>query len=150
MKSPKGEFFIKRYRLEHLVPLALTILSCYFLVHDFQQNLMYLAGASINIIGLSIWWSAKITLAENWSPGYGQPKLKRLVTHGIYSKIRHPLYWGINMTLLGLLLLHRNIFLIVPSVIIIIYFFRRMYNEDKFLMKKLGNTYLKYKKKTWI
>jgi protein-S-isoprenylcysteine O-methyltransferase Ste14 len=150
MGRQKADFLIKRYQIEHLVPLALTILSAYFWVNNFQQNWIYFSGLIINIIGLLIWWSAKITLAENWNAGYGKPRIKNLVTQGIYSKIGHPLYWGINLTLIGLSLIHLNIFLIIPSWVIVIYFFRRMRIEDKFLIKKLGKKYLEYKKRTWI
>jgi protein-S-isoprenylcysteine O-methyltransferase Ste14 len=150
MERQKADFLIKRYQLEHLVPLALTILSLYFWFSNFQQTILYFAGLSINIIGLFIWWSAKITLSENWDAGYGQPKIKKLVTRGIYSKICHPLYWGINLTLIGQCLIHLNIFLIILSIIIVLYFFWRMKIETKFLIKTLGKKYLDYKKKTWI
>jgi protein-S-isoprenylcysteine O-methyltransferase Ste14 len=150
MKGEKSGYFIKRYRLEHLVPFALTILSIYFWVTFFSQDLLKIVGITINIIGLIIWWSAKLTLAENWAAGYGKPKIKQLVTHGIYSKIRHPLYWGINLTLIGLSLMYLNIFFIIVSLAIVIYFFRRMRAEDKFLIEELRGEYFDYKKKTWI
>lgn len=150
MERKKADFFIKRYQLEHIVPFAITVLSVYFWFNNFQQNIIYYLGLIINIAGLIIWWSAKITLAENWSAGYGKPKIKTLVTQGVYSKICHPLYWGINLTLIGSSLIHLNIFLIIPSLIITAYFFRRMSIEDKFLVKELGEKYLNYKKKTWV
>jgi len=150
MERKKTDFLIKRYQLEHVIPLALTVLSFYFWFNNFQQGLLYYTGLVINIVGLIVWWSAKITLAENWNAGYGQPKIKTLVTSGVYSRICHPLYWGINLTLIGLSLIHLNIFLIIPSLIIIVYFFRRMRTEDKFLVKELGKKYLDYKKKTWV
>ena len=150
MERKRADFFIKQYQLEHLVPLALTILSIYFVFNNFQQNWVYFTGLIINVIGLFIWWSAKVTLSENWDAGYGQPKIKKLVTRGIYSKICHPLYLGINLTLIGLCLIHLNIFLIIPSILIVAYFFWRMKVETKFLIKTLGKKYLDYKKKTWI
>lgn len=138
---------MKKY---HIVPLLLsfTFLSIFFWFNNFQQTWIYFTGLVINILGLFIWWSAKITLAEKWYPGWGQPKIKKLVTRGVYSKIRHPLYWGINFTLIGLCLIRLNIFLIILSLLIIAYFFWRMDIETKFLIKTLGKKYLDYKKKT--
>jgi len=150
MERKKADFFIKRYQLEHLVPLALTILSVYFWINNFAQTWIYFTGLIINIVGLIIWWSAKVTLSENWDAGYGQPKVKKLVTWGIYSKICHPLYWGINLTLIGLCLIHLNIYLVIPSLAIVVYFFWRMKVETRFLIKTLGKKYLDYKNKTWI
>jgi protein-S-isoprenylcysteine O-methyltransferase Ste14 len=150
MLRQKTDFLIKRYQLEHLIPLSLTIFSVYLWFDRFLPSWIYFTGLIINIVGLVIWWSAKITLSENWDAGYGQPRIKKLVTRGIYSKICHPLYLGINLTLIGLTLIHLNLFLSLTSLIIVIYFFRRMSIEDKFLTKKLGKKYLDYKKKTCI
>jgi protein-S-isoprenylcysteine O-methyltransferase Ste14 len=150
MKEEKQRYVIKRYQLEHLVPLALTILSVYFWITFFNQDSIKIIGIVINIIGLIIWWSAKITLGENWDAGYGNPKIKQLVTHGIYSKIRHPLYWGINLTLIGLALLYLTIWFSIISLLIVVCFFYRMRIEDKYLLEKLGEEYRNYKAKTWI
>jgi len=150
MKDEKQGYFIKRYQLEHLVPLALTILSIYFWIIFINHSLLKIIGMGINIIGLIIWWSAKLTLGENWDAGYGKPKIKRLVTHGIYSKIRHPLYWGINLTLIGLIPLYPRFWFSIISLLIIIYFFYRMMAEDDYLLEKLGEEYRNYKRETWI
>jgi protein-S-isoprenylcysteine O-methyltransferase Ste14 len=150
LSKNKGRLLIKRYQLEHLVPLILTILSVYFWFSSFRQGWVYFIGLFINILGLIIWWLAKFALSDNWNAGYGKPIIKKLVTNGIYSKISHPLYLGINLTLAGQCLIHLNIFLIIPSLVIIIYFFWRMKIETKFLTKTLGKKYLDYRNKTWI
>jgi protein-S-isoprenylcysteine O-methyltransferase Ste14 len=150
MKEEKQKYFIKRYQLEHLVPLALTILSAYFWVTFLDYDLIRILGMIINIVGLIIWWSAKITLGENWDAGYGKPKIKQFVTRGVYSKIRHPLYWGINLTLLGLILLYTKVWFLIISLLIIVFFFYRMRVEDKYLLEKLGEEYRNHKVKTWI
>lgn len=145
----KSDLIMKKYKIYPLLYL-LTILSVYFWFNNFQQTIIYFLGLSINLIGLIVWWSAKITLAENWYGGHGTPKIKKLVKSGIYSKICHPIYWGINLTLIGLCLIHLNILLIILSILIMIYFFWRMSVETKFLTKTLGKRYLDYKKKTWV
>lgn len=144
------ELFIKRYQLEHLVPLALTIVSIYFWIIFFSYDFLKIIGITINILGLIIWWSAKLTLAENWDAGYGKPSIKKLVTHGIYSKIRHPLYLGINLTLFGLIFLYPKTWLVITLLLIIFYFFYRMHVENNYLLEKLGQEYKDYKKKTWF
>jgi protein-S-isoprenylcysteine O-methyltransferase Ste14 len=150
MNRKKEDDLIKRYRLEHLVPLAITILSTYFWISKFKTNGVYFSGILISLSGLVIWWLAKFTIGENWSAGYGNPKIKKLVTNGIYFKIRHPLYFGINLTLLGLCLVHQNIILSLLSLIIVVYFFYRMKLETEFLVKTLGKSYIDYMKRTWF
>jgi protein-S-isoprenylcysteine O-methyltransferase Ste14 len=150
MGLKKSDCSISRYQLEHLVPLALTVISVYFWFKFFQPTLLWCAGLTFNIIGLVIWWSAKLTLAENWGVGYGNPKIKKLVTWGIYSKIRHPLYLGIILTLFGLALIYPKAWFILVSLLISIYFARRMHVEDRYLIETLGKKYRDYKKGTWI
>jgi len=55
MERKKEDKIIKRYQLEHLVPFALTLLSIFFWIKFFQQNLFTIFGLTINIIGLIIW-----------------------------------------------------------------------------------------------
>ncbi len=150
MAKDKDDRLIKRYQLEHLVPLGCTIISIYFWFNYFQQNWIYFSGLIINLIGLLIWWSAKIKIGENWSAGYGKPQIKNLITTGIYSKLRHPLYWGINFTLFGIGLISLNVWISAISLLIIVYFFIRMHIETRYLEKALGKKYLLYEKKTWL
>jgi protein-S-isoprenylcysteine O-methyltransferase Ste14 len=150
MKHKKPDFLIGRYQLEHLVPLALTIISAYFWFNFFQSNLLGYAGLTFNLIGLIIWWSAKLTLAENWDAGYGKPKIKKLVTLGIYSKIRHPLYSGIILTLIGLAFMYPKVWFILVNLLIVVYFIRRMRVEDRYLTETLGKRYRDYQRRTWI
>jgi protein-S-isoprenylcysteine O-methyltransferase Ste14 len=141
---------IKRYRLEHLVPLGVSLISIYFWINYFQISLLSIFGLLINIFGLFVWWAAKIELGENWGAGYGKPRVKKLITTGIYSYFSHPLYLGVNLTLIGLFLLYPKIWFIIITGIIVIYFFSRMRIETVFLSKELGKKYIDYRKKTWF
>jgi len=82
--------------------------------------------------------------------GFGKPKIDKLVTHGIYSKILHPMYWGVNLTFVGLVLLYPKPWFILLCLFIILYFFYRMRIETSYLSEKLGEEYQKHKKETWI
>ncbi|MFA6136365.1 MAG: isoprenylcysteine carboxylmethyltransferase family protein [Candidatus Paceibacterota bacterium] len=150
MQEEKIENFIKKYHLRHFISIALTLISIYFWVNFLDWNLWEIVGAIINIIGLAVWWLAKLTLSKNWGMGFGKPQIKQLVTHGIYSKIRHPMYCGINLTLIGLILLYPKIWFIIISLLVIIYFLYRMRAENKYLSEKLGDEYRNYVKKTWF
>ena len=150
MIKEKLEYLIKKFYLKYLISVALTITSIYFWITFADSNFLDIVGVIINISGLIIWWVAKLTLAENWNMGFGKPKINQLVTHGLYSKIRHPMYWGVNLTLIGLILLYPEFWFFIISLLIIIYFFSRMRVEDTYLSDKLGKEYRDYKEKTWI
>ncbi|MFA6301379.1 MAG: isoprenylcysteine carboxylmethyltransferase family protein [Candidatus Paceibacterota bacterium] len=143
------KYFAKRYYLKYSIPTLLTLFSIYFWITFFNFNFIKIVGIVINIVGLTVWWLAKLTLAKNWGVGFGKPKIKQLVTHGIYSKILHPMYWGINLTLVGLVLLYPKIWFSIINLLIIFYFFYRMKIEDSYLSEKLGEKYQNYKGKTW-
>ncbi len=148
MTQEKIEYLIKKFHLKYSIPVTLTIISIYFWTTFLDPNFLDIAGVIINVLGLVVWWLAKLTLAENWNIGFGKPKINQLVTHSIYSKIRHPMYWGINLTFTGLILLNPEFWFSIISLFIIVYFFSRMRIEDKYLSEKLGKEYLDYKEKT--
>lgn len=146
----KIERLFKTPFFKYFLPVSLTVISAYFWVNFIEINFIKIIGLTINMLGLIMWWTGKLTLAQNWNVGFGKPKLSQLVTHGIYSKVRHPMYWGINLTLVGLALIYPKIWFIVISLIVIFYFIFRMKRENKYLMETLGEEYQNYKNKTWI
>jgi len=150
MNQEKTENFLKRYHLKHSLPVALTLLSVYFWATFLNRDFLKIAGAIINVAGLAMWWSAKLTLAGNWGMGFGTPGIKQLVTRGIYAKIRHPMYWGIILTIIGLVLLYPEIRFSIVSLLVVVYFFSRMRRESRYLSEKLGEEYRDYARKTWF
>lgn len=150
MKQEKIENLIKKFHLKDSFLVLVMILSVYFWVSFLESNFLKIAGLVINIAGLVMWWWAKLTLAQNWNIGFGKPRIRQLVTRGIYSKICHPMYWGINLTFLGLIFLFPNIWFSIISALIIIYFFFRMKVENDYLSTTLGDEYRNYKRQTWI
>ena len=136
--------------MEYSISGALTIVSIYFWITFLNYNFLKIVGIAINIAGLVMWWSARMTLAENWDTGFGRPKIRQLVTHSIYSKICHPIYLGIILTLTGLVLIYPKIWFLMICLLAIIYFFYRMKTESKYLSEKLGEEYQNYKGKTWF
>jgi protein-S-isoprenylcysteine O-methyltransferase Ste14 len=150
MLQEKIEYLISKFYFKYSIPIVMTFLSVYFWVAFLNSNSFKIIGLIINIAGLIFWWSAKLTLSANWGVGFGKPKIKQLVTHGIYSKISHPMYWGIILTLTGLAFLNTKIWFTTACLLIIIYFIYRMIIENNYLSKQLGEKYKNYKRKTWI
>ena len=150
MKQEKTKNVIRRFHLEYSISIVLIFLSIYFWITFLNHSLIKIIGLLTNIVGLIMWQSARMTLGENWNTDLGKPEIKRLVTHGIYSKIRHPIYWGMILTLIGLILLNPNLWFSIVSLLIMIYFFYRMGLENNYLSENLGEKYENYKRKTWI
>ena len=67
----------------------------------------------------------------------------RLNITGIYSLVRHPLYFGNFFMWLGLAMMTGNFWFIIAFTLAYwVYYERIMYAEEQFLRKKFGQTYL--------
>ncbi|KAL6055492.1 hypothetical protein QOT17_016707 [Balamuthia mandrillaris] len=55
------------------------------------------AGVLAEAAGLYLFWRSHYDLAENWSPSLELRHEHRLVTSGVYTYVRHPLYLSVFM-----------------------------------------------------
>ena len=74
-------------------------------------------------------------------------EVKKLITGGIYSKIRHPIYLGRILLNVGFLIIIPLLpMLIIAIAFILVWFLLALYEENT-LIKKFGKKYKNYKKK---
>lgn len=106
-----------------------------------------LIGAVLCVLGISFAIWARFHLGKNWS---SHPTLKEgheLVTSGPYRFVRHPIYTGILLAELGTALAVGYIWLIL-LVFGAVVFVRRVFIEEKIMMKQFPDAYPEYKKHT--
>lgn len=73
-----------------------------------------------------------------------------LVTHGLYSRIRNPIYVFGALTIAGIVLfIGQPILLVILAVIVPLQIYR-VKNEEKVLAAKFGDEYRAYKARTWF
>jgi len=70
--------------------------------------------------------------------------IEKIVTTGIYSKIRHPGYLGLILMYFGVAFLFHNILAIVGSIILSSLQILTALAEEKYLIKKLREEYEEY------
>lgn len=68
-----------------------------------------------------------------------------LVTTGLYSKIRHPLYAGLVLIFLGYFLFSGTVTAVVHLAFLVLYLPFGIYFEEKKLVAQFGKAYQKYK-----
>ena len=74
-------------------------------------------------------------------------KPDQLITKGMNKWVRHPLYLGTILSMLGIFLLSPNDLLLSLVVVTIIYVFVGSYLEEQKLIAQFGEDYIKYQKK---
>ncbi|HWB34024.1 MAG TPA: isoprenylcysteine carboxylmethyltransferase family protein [Candidatus Paceibacterota bacterium] len=96
-------------------------------------------------IGLAVW--ARVYLGRNWGMPMSVKDSPELVTTGPYAYVRHPIYTGVLLAVLGSALATSWIWLIwlLASGV---YFIYSATQEEKLLMKEFPEAYPAYKKRT--
>ena len=130
-------------------PLVLFVLAIPFLYwteevsHDYQSACTILA-VILSIIGFVIRAYTIGTTPKGTSGRNTQTQLaEQLNTTGIYSLVRHPLYLGNYFMWIGIVVFSFNLyFVIVVSLLYIIYYERIMFAEERFLEKQFGQSFL--------
>ena len=106
-----------------------------------------IAGLVLLVASLSLLSWARAILGNSFSI---TPQAKALVTRGIYSKVRHPVYVFGALLITGIALYIPLHWLLLSLVVIVPMQIARARAEEKVLIEKFGEEYLSYKSKTWL
>ena len=140
-----------------LVLLFITVTAFAFseVIYTYFSPIIFLQHIEIQYIGLfllviSLIWIvvAQAQMSTSWRIGIDEKNKTRLVTEGVFSISRNPIFLGMIVTLLGLFLILPNAitFCILVTVFIVIQIQVRL--EEEFLLKQHGNDYTNYQSKT--
>src|SRR5208337_4851939 len=98
-------------------------------------TLMRLLGLSLIVVGLGLLTLARIQFEKGFSKQPG------LVTRGVYSRVRHPIYLFSFVAFAGLLLYLNKLLGILPLLAIQLVLFHRARREDQELAALYGDQY---------
>jgi protein-S-isoprenylcysteine O-methyltransferase Ste14 len=104
-------------------------------------------GLTIFILGLALAVWARVYLGRNWGMPMSQKADPELVTTGPYSKVRHPIYSGIILAMVGTGIAVSPYWLIT-AVIIGAYFLYSAVVEERTMAKTFPEAYPPYKHAT--
>jgi protein-S-isoprenylcysteine O-methyltransferase Ste14 len=128
--------------------LSLVVIA--FCVYEYAHppwDAYRVAGLILMIAALIPLITARIQLGKSFSL---TPQARQLVTHGIYSRIRNPIYVFSTFVLIGLFLFVGNPHLFLFLVVLIPLQLFRARAEARILEQHFGDQYRQYKASTWF
>ena len=104
-------------------------------------------GLTLGASGLAGVIAARYTLGRAFSV---RAKATLLVTTGIYSRIRNPIYISAEILLLGIAIMLRSIWPVAMLIMVIPLQVWRARREADVLEEKFGEKYREYRGRTWF
>jgi len=141
------EILVKFFSIKFVDLVLFLFFSIFAFIYFWRNSIIQHIGILVITVGLLIWYLGLRALGQHF---HIFPEPKSLVTHGIYSKIRNPIYIGSFLAFAGLSIFTMSIIVIVLTLIQIPLQLTRISAEEKRLIKKYGEKYLTYKAQTWI
>jgi protein-S-isoprenylcysteine O-methyltransferase Ste14 len=107
------------------------------------------AGAAVMVASLWLFWRSHADLGQNWSVSLELRENHELVSHGVYRRIRHPMYASIWLWGLAQGMLLANWFAgwsVIPAFAAM--YFIRMPREEQLMCEEFGDSYREYARHT--
>lgn len=98
--------------------------------------------------GLVVAIVARRTLAKNWSGAVALKEDHELITTGLYQYVRHPIYTGMLLMILGTALSLATLGAAIGFLIIVVGVLLKLKQEEALLTQHFAQDYLSYKKHT--
>jgi len=131
------------------LPLALSAWALWFILRTTSgsRELARWIGLAVAVIGLAGVFVSRYTLGKSFSI---KAKATALVTTGIYSRIRNPIYVSGVVFIIGIAIMLWRLYLLGLLVVIIPMQIWRARNEARVLEEKFGEEYREYRRRTWF
>lgn len=117
----------------------------YTLKHFDHRERLEIIGLCLSLFFVVLWTIARINLGSAFTV---LPEVKKLKTHGLYSKFRHPIYLFSGLSYLSLLLILNYIYLYLIGLLLFAVQIYRTQLEWHKLRQIFGMEYDEYCRKT--
>ena len=128
------------------LPAALFIVA-FVLTRGLPWTAMRVAGVALMVPAFVLWGIAHVQLGDSFSV---RAEARQLVTRGLYSRFRNPIYLFGGMGVAGFILaIERPLFLLAFLVLVPLQIVRSR-REGRVLEEKFGDEYREYARHTWV
>jgi len=104
-------------------------------------------GLAVFVLGLALAIWARVYLGRNWGMPMSQKAEPELVTTGPYSRVRHPIYTGIILAMIGTTIAV-SLYWLVAVALIGTYFLYSAVVEERTMASVFPGSYPQYKRST--
>jgi protein-S-isoprenylcysteine O-methyltransferase Ste14 len=112
-----------------------------------SNPLLGVTGAAICALGMGFAIWARVYLGRNWGMPMSQKEQPEITTTGPYAYVRHPIYAGFLLAMLGSAVGQTFIWL-VPFVVVGVYFTYSARREEKLMLQQFPEAYRAYMRTT--
>lgn len=96
---------------------------------------LFWAGVGLLVIGTFIIIVGVLQLNVNLSPFPSPLPKSKLIVHGIYKYMRHPIYTGIFMGFLGFSIIADSGYkLLISAILLLLFYFKSIYEEKRLML----------------
>ncbi len=125
---------------------AFLVLAAIAVLH-WHNDVHHWIGAVIAIPSFCLWMLARYQLGDSFAV---RAAAKKLVTHGLYSKIRNPIYIFGGLSFIGVFLAQGWYIWTVIFLVFNVGQYARSKREEQVLAQAFGDEYRDYKARTWF
>jgi protein-S-isoprenylcysteine O-methyltransferase Ste14 len=138
----------KTTKAKLIIPVIYFLATNTLFVTTFEATPIKIIGITVAEVAFVLWIIARVQLGNAFSIA---PKSKFLVKKGLYSKLRHPVYYFSVMAVIGIGIFISNIYAaLIVLALIILEVIRIKKKEEVLLTQSFGEKYIKYKQETWF
>jgi len=138
---------LKFYLFLGMQGLAVLVLLVFVAVWPGPWNVQRVVGSLLLLIGTALVFTARFQLGRSFSV---TPQARKLITHGLYSRIRNPIYVFGTIAISGLCLILQRPYVWILVLFVIAMQTARARKESQVLEAKFGDEYRTYRSRTWF
>jgi len=137
-------------RLQHIIPVAIGFWLLFgskphwaglrFQLLPQAPNI-WLTGLLVTALGVAIAIWARLSLGANWSGSVTLKSDHELIRRGLYRWIRHPIYSGILLGMIGTAVIRGNLRALLGILVVWASFYFKARREERFLKQEFGTDF---------
>lgn len=116
-------------------------------VYQAHSMLLGAIGAALVLLGLGLAVFARVYLGRNWGMPMSRKEEPELVTGGPYALVRHPIYTGIILAVLGSAI-GFSVYWALPLIVFIPFFLHSARREEEIMCEQFPGAYPDYMRRT--